>query len=223
MFLSQEPAAWLNWLSIGLIALFAWIYGQDAIQDFRRHPRLSLHLTCGVTLAMLLLWSMSLETGLGFHLHFTGVAFAVLLLGPELAYFAGLIAAAGVLLIKHFDPWVLPLSSVLGLLLPVLVMHWLVLAERRRESRNFFIFIMVNGFFGGMLVISQVILSGVIAAVFLDQETLTNDPILMLQYIPLVALPEGILNGMLVTGFLVFKPEWVRTLDEKRYETPVKK
>ncbi|MBK8970559.1 MAG: energy-coupling factor ABC transporter permease [Hahellaceae bacterium] len=223
MFLSSPPVEWLSWACVAVLLLFCWIYGHDAIQDFRRHPRLSLHLTCAVTLGLALLWSLSLETGLGFHLHFTGIAFAVLLLGPELAYFACLIAASCVLMLKQFDPWILPLSLIFGGLLPVLMMHWLVLTERKKQSHNFFVFIMVNGFLGGMLVVSLIVILGVGVAQFLDPDTLNGDALLMLQYIPLIALPEGILNGMLVTGFLVFKPEWVRTLDENRYEHPVKK
>ena len=51
------------------------------------------------------------------------------------------------------------------------------------------------------------------AAVFLDQETLTNDPILMLQYIR--RTPEGILQRHVGYGISGFKPEG-QTLDEKR-------
>ena len=110
---------------------------------------------------MLLLWSMSLETGLGFH-HFTGVAFVVLFLGPELV-FAGLNRAAGVLLIKHFDPvdccppfwgFYYRYWSCTG---------WFWRSEA--ESRNFSSLSWLT-VFGGMLVISQVILSGVICSGF---------------------------------------------------------
>ena len=36
-------------------------------------------------------------------------------------------------------------------------------------------------------------------------------------FLPLIALPEGIINGMLIAGLVVFKPEWVLLFDEKKY------
>lgn len=37
------------------------------------------------------------------------------------------------------------------------------------------------------------------------------------RYLPLFVLPEGLVNGVVVTGLMVFRPELLTTLDERRY------
>ncbi len=34
---------------------------------------------------------------------------------------------------------------------------------------------------------------------------------------PLMMLPEAMLSGMLMTGLVVFRPEWVATYSDARY------
>ena len=36
-------------------------------------------------------------------------------------------------------------------------------------------------------------------------------------FVPLIALPEATLNGILIAGLVVFKPEWVKLFDEQKY------
>jgi uncharacterized membrane protein len=38
-----------------------------------------------------------------------------------------------------------------------------------------------------------------------------------LAYLPLIMFPEGVLNGMLATIFVVFKPLWMSTFDDAKY------
>ena len=45
-------------------------------------------------------------------------------------------------------------------------------------------------------------------------ETLWNESIIIL---PLFMLPEGFITGLLITLFVVYLPDWVRTFDDARY------
>ena len=36
-------------------------------------------------------------------------------------------------------------------------------------------------------------------------------------YLPLIMFPEGLLNGIIMTGMMVFYPDWIRTFNAKRY------
>jgi uncharacterized membrane protein len=38
-----------------------------------------------------------------------------------------------------------------------------------------------------------------------------------LRYLPLILFPEGVLNGMLITTFVVIRPQWVRSFDDADY------
>jgi len=185
---------------------------------FRQYGRLSLNLTCAAFLGMAILWSLNLDTGLGFRLHFSALPFATLLIGPELALLAGGAATIALSLVLELPASAIPLSIASGTVLPVLLMHWLLLFERRRKSGNFFLFILGGGFGGGILTAAMVLVCNLLIGYAVSEEAWSGDHVLLLQYLPLVALPEGVLNGMLLTAFMVFAPEWVRTLDESRYD-----
>jgi len=34
---------------------------------------------------------------------------------------------------------------------------------------------------------------------------------------PLIMIPEGAFNGMLITLFVAYRPEWMRTFRDERY------
>ena len=38
-----------------------------------------------------------------------------------------------------------------------------------------------------------------------------------LQYIPLFMFPEAFVTGMLISIFVVYRPNWVTTFDDERY------
>ena len=38
-----------------------------------------------------------------------------------------------------------------------------------------------------------------------------------LQYLPLFMFPEAFVTGMLITIFVVYRPDWVATFDDERY------
>lgn len=204
--------------AIILVLATGFLYWPAMRASFRLHPGLSLNLTFAAAFGLLLFWLIGLDTGVGLRLHFSGLAFVTLLIGPELALLAGMFASAALSFVLGMPLSALPLSVLAGTLLPVLLMHWLIVAERRKQSSNFFVFIMVNGFLGGILTISLMLVLSVLLGFLVGKESWSSDHSLLLQYIPLIALPEGILNGMLITCFLVFKPDWVRTLDENRYD-----
>ena len=38
-----------------------------------------------------------------------------------------------------------------------------------------------------------------------------------LRYLPLMMFPEGVINGMFITGMVVFNSRWLSTFDEDSY------
>jgi uncharacterized membrane protein len=54
----------------------------------------------------------------------------------------------------------------------------------------------------------------VLGAGLYDWAHIRND---YLPYIPLIIFPEAVLNGMLMTVFVVIRPEWVRSFDDEFY------
>lgn len=202
----------------GALCLLAFAaYAPLILGTLKTFRSFSLNLCLGSACALIVLWSMDINTGLGLSLHLIGIAAVVIMIGPELALLSGLLAALALMLVKPLELSVVPLSILVFVVLPVMVMHWLIHLEKKLSSRNFFVFIMLNGFVGGMLTISLVTLASVLVSLLAGASWTDNHSMLMM-YIPLLAMPEGILNGMVVSGFMVYVPEWVRMLDERRYD-----
>jgi len=80
-----------------------------------------------------------------------------------------------------------------------------------------FIYLYVVGFFGGALSVLVVMATNALVyGLFTDVawESIVRE---YLQYTPLLILPEGVLNGMIITGLVMFRPEWVITYSDARY------
>ena len=92
-----------------------------------------------------------------------------------------------------------------------------MLWERRRDFRNFFAYIFFCGFFGAGLSVAA---AGILMCLMLWSsgvytfETLVHE---YLRYLPLFMIPEGFVNGVFVTGLMVFHPDRLSTLDQRRY------
>lgn len=83
--------------------------------------------------------------------------------------------------------------------------------------RNIFVFIFVAGFFNGALTGSAHLLVSGLYYWFTGNHDWTTIVDNYLVFIPLLAFPEGLLNGMSLTMFTVFKPEWLRVFSDRDY------
>lgn len=200
------------------LILYARFLGARLWNTLVRAEMLHIHLLGGGTLFLTLLWTLQFSTDFGLGLRFLGVTVVTLMLGADLAITAGLAAATIHALLHEWSIAEFCLFALITVFLSVLISHSLVLIEQRTRSGNFFLYIMLCGFAGAMVTILVSVTAGLMLCYGLQAEPWSRDHQLVLQYLPLIALPEGILNGMLITGFLVFKPHWVRSLQENRYD-----
>lgn len=182
--------------------------------------RLALHLLLGTSLAMLLLWRVQAESVPGMELHFLGVTAATLLLGWRFA----LLAVSGVVLglaLNGNVPWTTSALQVLILgLIPILLTHGLLHAARRHLPPNLFVYALLNGFVGAGLAVAGAILA-LVAALAMGNgpgwERLATEYV---AFLPLMMLPEGMLNGFAVVVLAVNRPTWLATFDVRRYFGP---
>ena len=101
--------------------------------------------------------------------------------------------------------------------LPVLLAYGIYRFNQRRLSKNPFVFIFANGFFGSALTI---LATGVAASALLylggayPLEKLLDD---YLPYFLLLGFSEAWLTGMVVTILVVYRPQWISTFDDSIY------
>ncbi len=176
-----------------------------------------LHLVAGGALACLLLWLLNIHVANGVLLHFLGVTTLTLVVGWSFTLLGLGVALVPFTLLQQL-PWEgLGLSFCLSVLLPATVTRALLVLLYRPSLRHPFVYFLGAGFAGGGLVVLT--LSLVVAFLFwlsgLDGY-LDN----MKEFWPLVFLlmfSEGFINGMCVSAFAVFYPDWVKTFDDRFY------
>jgi uncharacterized membrane protein len=176
-----------------------------------------LHVLLGTCVIMMMLWKMRAGVSPGLDIHFLGVTTLTLLAGWPMAVIGSGLVLAGISLFTDVDWFNFPVNALLSGVVPALVTWWVLKLAVRYLPSHFFIYIYINAFLAGMLAIT---VSCLVAAGLLwvsGEYTIGQLTREYLAYLPLLAFPEGVINGMLITGLVVLRPEWVTTFDDERY------
>lgn len=181
-------------------------------QDQRRQ-----HCLFGAAIVLGFLWQLRAGLSPGLSIHIFGMTAVTLMLGWSRAIICGLLALVIVVITGREPLRLFAVNGLITVMVPALVTHAIMRWERWVNFRNFFAYIFFCGFFGagasvaaaGLTMVALLWLTGVY-----DWYHLVHD---YLRYLPLFILPEGFVNGVVVTGLMVFHPELLTTLDERRY------
>ena len=117
-----------------------------------------------------------------------------------------------------FEPWaMLGPNLLLGVIAPLSASYLLFLLTYSYLTRHLFVYIFVAGFLNAALTITlkTLLFSGFM--VWSDQHSWQVVLDNYLSVLPLVLLPEALLNGMAITVLVVFKPEWLCTYRDRDY------
>lgn len=164
-----------------------------------------------------LLWHLRAGLAPGLTIHLFGMTAVTLMLGWELAVLAGLLALASVVITGQESLRLFAVNALVTVFIPALVSHGIMIWERRRGFRNFFAYIFFCGFFGAGIAVASagcLMVTLLWSAGVYDWDFLVHD---YLRYLPLILIPEGFVNGAVVTGLMVFHPDRLLTLDQSRY------
>ena len=164
-----------------------------------------------------ILWSMSAGVHAGLEMHLLGATALTLIFGWRLAMAAATGALLAVTVLGLYDWPAFAVNGFLLAVLPVMFTHWLGRRIYSLLPRNFFIYIFVVAFFGSMLTVGVVML--VSAALLFALGAYPTAAIIQdyLALLPLIMFPEGFISGMIMTMLVVFRPDWVRTFDDRDY------
>ena len=213
MLLNEATLMW-SWLIYGPILFYAicrapWV---ELFSDSRRQ-----HLLFGTVLVLCALWLLRRDFPSGLSFHFIGMTAVTLLLDWPLAILAGFIAQLALLALGKQELSVLGSNGLLLIILPVLIAHCCAKGIERLQPRNLFMYIFFSGFFPAALTAVLCIIS---AALLLWGNGIYEFPPELEDFfgmLLLVAFPEAFINGVAVTAFVVFKPEWLETFNYSRY------
>ena len=202
---------WLIMLSAGLLAAVKAPWSALRAEPWR------IQLVIASLIFLVLLWSLRAEIMPGLVLFIIGITAVVLTIGLGLALLVGL-AATVITQSLYGDGWLIAgWHFVAVVLVPALITFWVVRAGQKHLPANFFIYLFLGVFLSGILaaVATSLLTAGlmVVSGLYSLDSLLHN----YLAMTPLRAFPEGVVNGMLMTGLALMVPHWVISYDDKRY------
>lgn len=167
--------------------------------------------------ALIVIWSMRAGVSEGLGLHFFMVTCFHLMFGWQITILVVLFVQLGLVAFGVESIVALGMNGITSGVIPIFVTFFCWKTVERKQWYNPFAFIFGAGFAGAIL--SVLVSTFFISIVFLATGTYTVADLSyeLWAYMPLVALPEGILNGMIIAGLVTFKPEWVLLFDEEKY------
>ncbi len=175
------------------------------------------HSFFGAAVALGFIWQLRAGIYPGLAIHIFGITAITLMLGWALAVFAGLLALVITVITGREPAMMFAANGLVTVMIPALVTYGIVLWERRRNFSNFFAYIFFCGFFGAGI---SVAVAGLVMCLMLWTSGVYEFSELVhnyLRYLPLFMIPEGFVNGTVVTGLMVFHPDRLKTLDQRRY------
>lgn len=203
-------AAWLLWLPLFFRAL--------RYAEWRRLKDSEiLNVWLGMVVLLIVVWSLKAGVKPGLSLHLTGATLFTLCFGPRLAFVGLSIVLAGIVLNGGVDPAAYALNALLLVGVGVGLSQSFTRLVQRRLPWHFFVFIFVNGFFGAALAVVGI---GCAISALLAISGAYEWGYLLSEYLPyyiLLGFAEAWLSGMIITLFVVYRPQWVAAFDDAHY------
>jgi uncharacterized membrane protein len=212
--LMPNSVLWLMNLLFLLVLTFA--VKKVSFKKFLKNEP-SQHVYFGAMVFLFLLWGLKagVSPGLGFH-HLGATLFTLMFGWPLAIIGLSAIMFASVLL-QHNELVSLGANGCLSIVIPVLTSYGVLKLSQKYLPDNFFIYIFVAAFFGAGIAVAASRFSSIILLSLVDAYPDAKLIAESLLYTPLFMFPEMFVTGMLVSIFVVYKPDWVVTFDDERY------
>jgi len=177
----------------------------------------SQHVYFGAMVMLLMLWGLKagVTPGLGFH--HLGATLFTLMFGWPLAIIGLSVILLVSVMTQQNEIVALGINGILSIVIPVFSSYAILKLSQKYLMDNFFIFIFVAAFFGAGIAVAMSRFSAIIILSLVDaypDARLIAESIL---YTPLFMFPEMFVTGMLISIFVVYRPDWVITFDDERY------
>ncbi|MGY5512652.1 energy-coupling factor ABC transporter permease [Vibrio antiquarius] len=214
----------MDWFNLGSLVVILWIVLAYCLPDWKKvvWPKLEKekafqHLVFATLFFFSILWATQAGVKEGLQMHFLALTTLTMMYGWRMAFLISIPAMLVNHLLHDVSLLQLPTSLVLSALLPIFISYLVFLLSYHYLPRNIFVFIFVAGFFNGAITGSLHLLINSfyhLSVGHYDWETIQHNYFI---FVPLLAFPEGLLNGMSLAVLTVFKPEWLRVFSDRDY------
>lgn len=175
------------------------------------------HVLFGMTVAVLVLWTIRAGIGQAPAIHLLGATVLTLMFGPQFAIQAMSVVLLGDQLTHGAVLSAYPLYALALVIVPVYFTARLYRLVDRVLPNHFFIYIFINAFFGAALSIALASLGMTLVYEYAAGFAFTALWEHYLQYGLMLMFPEAFISGMCMTIFVAYKPEWVSSFSDARY------
>ena len=175
------------------------------------------HVFFGAMVMLFLLWGVKAGVSPGLGFHHLGATLFTLMFGWPLAIFGLSIIMLASVLLQHNELISLGANGVLSIIIPVMVSYGVLRLSQKFLPDNFFIYIFIAAFFGAGIAVAASRLASIVLLAVTDAYPLAKLIEESLLYTPMFMFPEMFVTGMLISIFVVYRPDWVVTFDDERY------
>lgn len=205
----------LSWLVGGGLLFFAAL-----VWAFKTAPWHKVHgdktaqnVFLAATLILFLVWQVGASLGEGITFHFLLATTMTLMFGAQFAILAVALATIGVTLQADLGWLALGVNGLVMGLVPIFITVGLLKIAQRYLELNYFVYLFFNAFLAASM--GAVVSLGLAGIILWSSEAHTYQTLkqLFFPFIPLMATPEGFVNGMLLGALILLKPHWVATFD----------
>lgn len=214
--LISAATIWPSWVLLAIVAFRAIMTAPWA----RLTEPDSTHVYFGAIVALMVLWQLNTGTIVGNHFHFLGATTLFLMFGWQFALFAISLLVLSNTLLTATGGETLALNILLMGALPIGISRALLWLTQRHLPANFFIYIFLNAFLAAALSLFTVGMTGHVILSMNDALSHTQPLSEFIIVVIMMSMPEGTLNGILMTGTVLYKPEWVSTFHDRKYFGP---
>jgi uncharacterized membrane protein len=175
------------------------------------------HAFAGAIVVCMLLWSISAKLGGGPSFHLLGATTLTLMFGPALAFIAAALALTGATLAGMAGWGAFGVNALIMGAVPIATSYALYRLVDARVPNHFFVYVLLSAFVNGGVAMMASRMS-TMAVLWLNAGT--GGVVAVSDYVlssVLLAWGEALTTGMLMTLFVVYRPDWVRLFDDERY------
>lgn len=167
--------------------------------------------------AIFLMWVLKVNVQSGLSIHLLGSTVLTLMFRWQVAIMANAIIVVGITLVSEANFQAFAMNALLTGVLPITISYTIWRLNEWYLPANYFVYIFIAAFLAaGLSMLASGFASYQLLSALnngLSSELLDE---YLLIYIPIM-YPEAFLTGAVISIFVIYKPEWISTFDDKRY------
>lgn len=202
-------ANWLYW-PILLLALYKAPWRILLQKD-------SSNILFGTCAGVFLFWQLKINLADGLSIHLLGMTVLTLMFRWQVALIAQALILLGMTLVSSADLKAFAMNGLISGVIPVSISYLIWRLSEWYLPANYFVYIFIAAFLSAALsMLATGYISYQILVMELNQLSAEMMDEYLLIYIPLM-YPEAFLTGAVISIFVIYKPQWISTFDDRRY------